>query len=54
MTIFKMPTMDKSEYDMLVKDEYDISVTNDEADAICIGKYGAHTYSKNMEIISWE
>ena len=44
----------KKSAQLLVKDEYDISVTNDEADAICIGKYGAHTYSKNMEIISWE
>lgn len=37
-----------------VKEWYDISVSNDEADAIGIGKYLSDTYRKEVEIFSWE
>lgn len=37
-----------------VKEWFDISVTNDEADAIGIGKYVADSYNPKPEIISWE
>lgn len=37
-----------------VKKWYDVSVSEDEADAICIGKYVAETHLKQTEITSWE
>ena len=37
-----------------VKNWFDVSVTNDEADAIGIGKYVADSYNPKPEIISWE
>lgn len=37
-----------------VKELFDISVTNDEADAIGIGKYVADTKKKQVEIVNWE
>ena len=38
----------------IVKDKYDITVTNDCADAILIGCYAADKYKSQIEIISWE
>lgn len=37
-----------------IKEWYDVSVTQDEADAICIGKYEAERNLKNNTLISWE
>ena len=39
---------------LIIKKDYDISVTEDEADAILIGKYAANTVSKKTQIVSWE
>ena len=36
-----------------VKDWYDVTATQDEADAICIGKYGAEKVYKNSRMIEW-
>lgn len=44
----------KKSMQLIVKNLYDISVTNDEADAIGIGKYIAETYNKQTQIINWE
>ena len=44
----------KKSMQLLVKDWFDISVTDDAADAIGIGKYVADTHKKQTEIISWE
>lgn len=39
---------------LLVKKWFDITLTDDEADAIGIGKYAADYYGKSVEIINWE
>ena len=39
---------------LLVKKWFDISVTDDESDAIGIGKYVAETFNKQTEIVQWE
>lgn len=44
----------KKSMQLLVKDWYDISVTNDEADAIGIGKYLSDLVLKEKQIINWE
>lgn len=44
----------KRSMQLLVKQWFDISVTNDEADAIGIGKYVAETIGKQYEITNWE
>lgn len=36
-----------------VKDKYDISVTQDEADAICLGHYAIESVLKNNEFSKW-
>lgn len=36
-----------------VKQWYDITVTDDEADAICIGRYCAKAVEKSQELIEW-
>lgn len=36
-----------------IKEWYDVSVSQDEADAICIGKYEAERNAKNNTLISW-
>lgn len=36
-----------------IKELYDISVSDDEADAICIGIYGANSILKAQELIVW-
>lgn len=36
-----------------VKEWYDISVSNDEADAICIGRYASNVAVKNSTLIEW-
>lgn len=37
-----------------IKEWYDISVTQDEADSICIGKYAANAQSKAFKMFVWE
>jgi Holliday junction resolvasome RuvABC endonuclease subunit len=44
----------KKSMQLLVKKWFDVSVSNDEADAIGIGKFTAETYNKQTEIVSWE
>lgn len=44
----------KRSMQLLVKKWFDISITDDEADAIGLGKYAADVYQKQTEIISWE
>ena len=39
---------------LIVKELFDISVSNDEADAIGIGKYVAETKQKKKKIVNWE
>ena len=39
---------------MLVKRWYDVQVSEDEADAICIGRYGSNNFKKEIEMVSWE
>ena len=44
----------KRSMQLLVKEWFDISVSDDESDAIGIGKYAADAYKKQNEIINWE
>lgn len=44
----------KRSMQLLVEQWYQIKVSEDEADAIGIGRYVSETYNKNFEIISWE
>lgn len=44
----------KKSMQLIVKETYDVSVSEDEADAIGIGKYVAETHKKKMEIVNWE
>lgn len=44
----------KSSMMALVKQWFDVTVTNDEADAIGIGKYLADIYSQSMTTVNWE
>lgn len=44
----------KKSMQLLVKKWYDISVTDDESDAIGIGKFVSETHQQQVEIISWE
>lgn len=44
----------KKSMQLIVKEKYDISVSNDIADAIGIGKYVAESHRKKTEIVSWE
>lgn len=44
----------KKSMQLIVKELFDISVNNDEADAIGIGKYIAETKKKQKEIFNWE
>ena len=37
-----------------IKDWYDVSVSQDEADAICIGKYEAEQNMNNKAMLNWE
>lgn len=39
---------------LLVKEWYDVSVTDDESDAICIGKYFAETHKSSNDIVLGE
>ena len=39
---------------MLAKEWFDITVTDDEADAIGIGKYVAEVLNKNVVTYNWE
>lgn len=49
----KSRTDQKRSAQFKVKGWYGINVTQDEADAICIGKYLSGKYIKNNEMISW-
>lgn len=44
----------KKSMQLLVKEWFDVSVSDDLADAIGIGKYVSETHSQQTEIISWE
>ena len=44
----------KASMQSLVKSWFDISVSDDCADAIGIGKYAAEKHAKRTEIVSWE
>lgn len=44
----------KRSMQLLVKQWFDISVSDDESDAIGIGKYAADTFKKQVEIVNWE
>ena len=44
----------KKSMQLIVKNWFDISVSDDVADAIGIGKYAADIYKKQAEITSWE
>ena len=44
----------KRSMQLLVKQWFDISVTDDESDAIGIGKYAADIFKKQTEVKSWE
>jgi Holliday junction resolvasome RuvABC endonuclease subunit len=44
----------KRSMQLLVKQWFDITISDDEADAIGIGKYIADTYSRQVEMIDWE
>lgn len=50
----KTKTDMKKSMQLLVKKWFDITVTNDEADAIGIGKYIAETKKKKVKIVNWE
>ena len=44
----------KRSMQMKVKEWYDISISDDEADAIGIGKYLSESYRKHVQIFNWE
>lgn len=44
----------KKNAQLLVKKWYDIKVSEDEADAICIGKYGVNNFRKEVPMVKWE
>lgn len=44
----------KKSMQLIVKEEFDVMVNDDCADAIGIGKYVSSKYSPNVEITSWE
>ena len=44
----------KRSMQLIVKDRYDISVSDDIADAIGIGKYTSDTYRRKTQVIDWE
>lgn len=44
----------KKSMQILIKKWYDVSVSNDCADAIGIGKYAVDNFNKQPEIVSWE
>ena len=49
----KNRTDQKRAAQLRVKEWYGVNVTQDEADAICMGKYLGEKYIKNNEMISW-
>lgn len=50
----KTKTDKKRSMQILAKKWFDVSVSNDEADAIGIGKYVSEVAAKKVEIVSWE
>lgn len=44
----------KKSMQLLVKQWYDMSVSEDEADAVGIGRYAAQTFGNKAEIVNWE
>ena len=49
----KTRTDKKKSAQLLIKQIYDVNVSNDEADAICIGHYGVNHHKKQVELIEW-
>lgn len=43
----------KKSCQLKIKEWYNVNITNDEADAICIGKYGVEHNSQQNEMIFW-
>lgn len=50
----KTRTDRKRAMQILAKDKYDVSLSEDEADAVGIGYYASHTFNKVYKIESWE
>lgn len=50
----KYRTEKKKSAQLKVKEWFDLDVTNDEADAICIGKYASSHEKKNTSMMSWD
>ena len=50
----KTRTDRKRAMQVLAKDKYDVSLSEDEADAVGIGYYASHTFNKVYKIESWE
>lgn len=50
----KSRTDKKKSAQLIVKDIYNIEVSQDEADAICIGQYATQKVKKNNSILVWE
>lgn len=44
----------KRSMQLKVKEWYDVSISNDEADAIGIGRYLSDTFKKKVEVFNWE
>ena len=44
----------KKSMQLLAKDWYDVNISNDEADAIGIGKYASEIYNDRHKLVSWE
>ena len=44
----------KKSMQLLIKKWYDVSVTEDEADAIGIGRYVSENFTKTVEMFQWE
>jgi hypothetical protein len=44
----------KKSAELIAKKEFDITLSNDAAEAILIGKYVANKYKKQTEMVSWE
>ena len=44
----------KKDAQLKIKNWYDVTVTQDEADAICLGRCAVNEYSKNNEFYGWD
>ena len=50
----KTRTDRKRSAQLIIKDLYDITISDDESDAILIGKYASDTHSPVVEVTNWE